>query len=164
MSDCSTELQSSRKAAIEHYFIVGYQKPCKPKPNISFCGRVAPMGLAPAHSTLNVMGRGRPWPSSCRNMTKSLVDLLPYPGPEVIIAKMILLHLFIRWLIRWNVTSKRTAGSCNDICIYNNCNTRSDNSARGNKTYQLPTGAGEDFLAGSERYKVKEIEVYAVLK
>ena len=52
------------------------------------------------------------------------------------------------------------SGGC-DIRIYDNCNT-ADNYCTANCTYQLPAGAGHDFLAGSGTYSVKEIEVYAV--
>ena len=54
----------------------------------------------------------------------------------------------------------------NDIFIYGNCNTRSDNyceSQTGNSTYALPSGADNTFLAGSNYFTVKEIEVYAVI-
>ena len=51
-----------------------------------------------------------------------------------------------------------------DIYIRDNCNARTDNSCWANRTYQLPAGAGDDFLAGSTNYSVKEIEVYAVTK
>ena len=58
-------------------------------------------------------------------------------------------------------------GHGNDICIYDNCNARTDNycqSQSGNSTYALPSGADNTFLAGSLNFTVKEIEVYAVIK
>ena len=53
-------------------------------------------------------------------------------------------------------------GNGNDICIYGNCNTRSDNYCNPS-TYALPSGADNTFLAGSNYFTVKEIEVYAVI-
>jgi hypothetical protein len=52
-------------------------------------------------------------------------------------------------------------GYC-DIYIDDNCDTPNANQCYANRTYQLPAGAKDDFLAGSQRYSVKEIEVYAV--
>lgn len=52
-------------------------------------------------------------------------------------------------------------GFC-DIDIGDDCNTSNNNYCWANQTYQLPSGAGDDFLAGSQLYSVKEIEVYAV--
>jgi len=49
-----------------------------------------------------------------------------------------------------------------DIGIYDNCDTYQYNHCYANCTYQLPAGAKDDFLAGSQSYSVKEIEVYAV--
>jgi len=54
-------------------------------------------------------------------------------------------------------------GSGYDIGIQNNCNTRSDNGCNP-YTYALPSGADNTFLAGSNNFTVKEIEVYAVIK
>ena len=52
-------------------------------------------------------------------------------------------------------------GRC-DIFINDDCNMPDYNVCYANRTYQLPPDAGDDFLAGSEGYSVKEIEVYAV--
>ena len=49
-----------------------------------------------------------------------------------------------------------------DIRIINDCHLPDNNECRANYTYQLPAGAKDDFLAGSQNYTVKEIEVYAV--
>jgi hypothetical protein len=49
-----------------------------------------------------------------------------------------------------------------DIFIYDDCNTYQYNGCYANQTYQLPPGAGDNFLAGSDYYSVKEIEVYAI--
>ena len=51
-----------------------------------------------------------------------------------------------------------------DIYINNDCNKPDYNWCRANQTYQLPAGADNSFLAGSQYYSVKEIEVYAVTK
>ena len=48
-----------------------------------------------------------------------------------------------------------------DILICDNCNTN-NSQCWANTTYQLPSGAGDDYLAGSHVFTVKEIEVYAV--
>ena len=53
-------------------------------------------------------------------------------------------------------------GWSNDIFIDDNCDTPKANGCNANYTYQLPAGAKDDFLAGSQKYSVKEIEVYAV--
>ena len=50
----------------------------------------------------------------------------------------------------------------NDIWIRDDCNQPGYNHCVANRTYQLPAGAKNDFLAGSQNYSVKEIEVYAV--
>ena len=58
-------------------------------------------------------------------------------------------------------------GGGNDICIYNNCNTTTNNYCETNhsdSSYQLPPGADNTFLAGSYYFSVKEIEVYQVIK
>ena len=52
-------------------------------------------------------------------------------------------------------------GFC-DIFINDNCDKPNYNVCNANMTYQLPAGAGHDYLAGSQWYSVKEIEVYAV--
>ena len=54
------------------------------------------------------------------------------------------------------------ASGYNDIWIQDNCNTHTSNFCVANQTYQLPAGADNSFLAGSQWYSVKEIEVYAV--
>ena len=51
-------------------------------------------------------------------------------------------------------------GFC-DIGIDNNCDKR-NNGCWANKTYKLPAGADDSYLAGSQWFSVKEIEVYAV--
>jgi hypothetical protein len=54
------------------------------------------------------------------------------------------------------------AGGVYDIFINDDCNQPDKNYCYANWTYQLPAGAKNDFLAGSQDYSVKEIEVYAV--
>ena len=48
-----------------------------------------------------------------------------------------------------------------DIFINDDCNTKGG-VCWANRTYQLPSGAENSYLAGSYSYTVKEIEVYAV--
>ena len=49
-----------------------------------------------------------------------------------------------------------------DIIIHDNCNTANNSCTP--STYALPPGANNTFLAGSQNFTVKEIEVYAVIK
>lgn len=60
-----------------------------------------------------------------------------------------------------------TFGGGNDIWIYDNCNTYTDNYCNpnhGDSSYALPPGADNTFLAGSYNFTVTEIEVYQVIK
>ena len=57
-------------------------------------------------------------------------------------------------------------GRGRDIAIQNNCNATNENFGTGvrsgGSTYKLPSG--ESFIAGTNKFTVKEIEVYSVIK
>ena len=59
-------------------------------------------------------------------------------------------------------------GRGNDICIYDNCNTRKDNFSNLGDTYEVPnsmkfeTFDAKSYMAGSCLFKVKELEVFKI--
>ena len=58
-------------------------------------------------------------------------------------------------------------GRGNDLCIYDNCNTRKDNFSNLGDTYtsnglKFETFDAKSYLAGSCLFKVKEFEVFRI--
>eukprot|EP00826_Nyctotherus_ovalis_P007010 TRINITY_DN1171_c0_g3_i1.p1 TRINITY_DN1171_c0_g3~~TRINITY_DN1171_c0_g3_i1.p1 ORF type:complete len:457 (-),score=138.02 TRINITY_DN1171_c0_g3_i1:155-1525(-) len=58
-----------------------------------------------------------------------------------------------------------TFGSGFDICVVDGCNVSNKSYSQGNGTYELPPSADtQTYYAGAFKFKIKEIEVYEVLK
>lgn len=58
-----------------------------------------------------------------------------------------------------------TFGSGFDICVVDGCNVSGKSYSQGNTTYELPhTANPQTYYAGAFKFKIKEIEVYEVLK